>query len=396
VVAVTGSGEDGAGDRGGPPVSRRALLAGVATVGASGTVVGRTHGLFSDSEDRGVAFTAGGLDLGLAWQEEYRPREGGREVTTSPGSRWTGDCAVEGFVDDPPPAFGLAESIRPGDSGTVRVALRLEGNPGWLYLGLGTDCPSGPLAAALSATATLRRCDTGERLWRHTGTLAELLVALAGGVRPAEDCLDPGLYRLDIEWEFGAVPRNATGRYEDATVAFGLNVHAVQCRHNDSPDNPVDGPGCRSPSRYGISFIRVYTLDEKGHCTAVGKVELEDHYCGDSYDGIAENRIEPGTYPLFDRDCSPTPYRLAITDTRVKTEAGETETTGVALALLGDGDGDGDDDPRLCRVDIKGGPEINTYASASDFEGNATVRVLDAPLRSTTGSGTGNSGGGRR
>jgi hypothetical protein len=383
VVGVTGSGADGPGEED-PSVSRRALLAGAATVGASGTLVGRTHGLFSDNETGGVAFTAGQLDLGLAWQEEYRPREGGRETTSSPGSSWAGDCTVEGFTDGPPPSFGLADEVRPGDSGTVRVALRLGGNPGWLWVGLGTDCPSGPLAAAITATATFRRCDEDRPIWRHSGTLQELLGALAGGIRLGDDCLDPGVYRLDIEWEFGPVPTNSTDHYEGATVAFGLDFHAVQCRHNDSPDNPVHGRDCRPRRRHGISFIRVYTLDEKGHCTAVGKVELEEYYCGNAYDGIAENRIEPGTYPLFDGDCSPTSYRLEVTDTREKAEEGSAETTGVALRLLADGD----DDPRLCRVDIKGGPETNTYAGASDFEGAATTGLLDAPLKTRpTGGG---------
>ncbi|MFC5365310.1 hypothetical protein [Salinirubrum litoreum] len=381
-------------------VSRRSILAGMTTIGASGALAGAgTSGLLSDTErlggdDSGIVVTTGEVGLRLAWQEEYDPRDGSGQTATSPGSEWQGDCPVSGFVDDPPSAFTLTDRVRPGDSGTIRIGFDAIGNPGWLWGALSTDCPGGPLSAAIDATATFGRCTggslavepiyaDGESHSRLTGSLCAVLGTIAGGVRFGDGCLDPEeTYRLDIDWSFRPLPdqvsRNGapdaeTPEYSDASVAFGFDYHYVQCRHTPSSASPFDGQRCDCPGRFGISNVEVYAIED-GERTYAGKLDLGEDYCGDA-EGVRENVVEPGRYALC-ADETPGSYEIEVTDTTEKREGNDVETTGIALELFRDGQ------PRqLSRVDVFGAGKELVYASAADFDGNATAGILSGPLK---------------
>ena len=385
-------------------VSRRSILAGMTAIGTSGALAGATtSGLLSDTErlggdDPGVVMTTGEVGLRLAWQEEYAPRGKDVRTATSPGSEWQDTCPISGFVDEPPSTFTLTDSVRPGDSGTIRIGFDALGNPGWLWAALSTGCPQSPLSAAIDATATFGRCTgsdftaepivvDGESHGRLTGSLCGVLGTIAGGVRLGDGCLTPEeTYRLDIDWSFRPLPdqvsRNGAPdaeppEYSDAAVAFGFDYHYVQCRHTPTSTSPFDGQRCDCPTRYGISNIEVYTVDD-GEPTYAGKLDLGEDYCADA-DGIRENVVEPGRYALC-MDETPGSYEIEVTDTTEKSEDGDTETTGIAFELFRDGQ------PRqLSRVDVFGAGRELVYASASDFDGNATAGILSGPLGSNRG-----------
>jgi hypothetical protein len=274
-----------------------------------------------------------------------------------------------------------------------------------LWGALSTDCPEGPLSTAIDATATFGCCTggglepepihvDGEPHERLTGSLCRVLGTIAGGVRFGDGCLDPEkIYRLDIDWSFEPIPEQTSHRngipdagapeYEDARVAFGFDYHYVQCRHNPSPPNPFESQRCDCAERFGISNVEVHAVEDGEH-TYAGKIDLGEDYCVD-VDGIGENVIEPGRYALC-RDGSPGPYEIEVTDTTPK---GENETTGIAFELFRDGQ------PRqLYRVEVFGAAREVVYASASDFDGNATIGILFGPLKTvgrpdSPGNGTG-------
>lgn len=407
-------GDVGTSDEARVDLSRRSILAGMTAIGASGAMAGATtSGLLSDTErlggdDSGAVLTTGEVGLRLAWQEEYEPREGGVQTATSPGSEWQGNCPISGFVDDPPSTFTLADGVRPGDSGTIRIGFDTIGNPGWLWGALSTDCPGGPLSAAIDATATFGRCAGGsltaepiyvggESHGRLTGSLCGVLGTIAGGVRFGDGCLDPEeTYRLDIDWSFGPLPDQASHRngapdvnasaYRDTSVAFGFDYHYVQCRHTPSPTSPFDGQRCDCPERFGISNIEVYAV-ESGERAYAGKLDLGEDYCADA-DGVRENLVEPGRYALCTDD-APASYEIEVTDTTVKGEDTDAETTGIAFELFRDGQ-----PQQLYRVDVSAAGLEVVYAGAADFDGNATAGILSGPLKTvdkpgTSGTGTG-------
>ncbi|MFC3959560.1 hypothetical protein [Halovivax cerinus] len=337
----------------GDGVNRRRVLRSLVIAGGTGAAVGTgTGALLSDRESGANDVGAGTLDVQVD------------------GGSATGDGTVSLVI----------EPTADRRSGTETLSVSLPGetnNPATLWLG-GTCPPASPLVEALSMTVSVGDCSSGSADVIASGSLRSVTETLADGVLLSA-CLDAGARRcLTVAW---ALADGYTGR---DSIAFDLQVVAEQCRWTADPTNPFPGASCADPpsdgpTRHGISYLVPYACDPAdGTAVRLGKLELESGYCG--VDGIDENAIERGTYPLFDDgdDCTPTDYQLHVVDVVEKTGG---EAVGIEFEL---GTASGDAPPDLCRVDVKGGPGIVTYDDPDAFDGSATDGPLLAP---TTGGG---------
>jgi len=354
-------------------LSRREILAGLGGAGGAGALLGTgTVALLEDEVTTRQLFRTGSLDL----------------VVDGNGETIDGAVARVGI------------SLRPGaTAGSTTFAVRLRDDDGNnpAYVWVRSSCPEPPteLADALQVRLAHDR-DDGAALF--AGTLRELAEWLLGG-RPLspsgerrppgeQGCLSPGeALPLRLEW---TLDEEYAG---SGSLGFDLEFHARQCRASDGTTNPFPTPevlACEGPppDYHGVSYVEIWACEGDGEdgeeddgdcdCTRIGKLELEDDYCGEA--GVGKSFVEPGrTYTLYDdgEDCTPTGYRVAVTETSTKADGDADETTGLAFELLEDGA----TGPDLCRVDVKGGPTAATYDDPSHFDGNATAGVLTAPER---------------
>ncbi|MEF8857040.1 MAG: SipW-dependent-type signal peptide-containing protein [Haloplanus sp.] len=126
-------------------LTRRRALSAIAATGAVSAGVGvGTDALFSDAESfDGNRVVAGELDLGVAWHKAVETAT--TRVSTSDGwPRPRSDAAA--------PVCDLTD-LKPGDSGRLTLALRIDGRPGYLSL-VGrarTDAERGQSAAEVGA-----------------------------------------------------------------------------------------------------------------------------------------------------------------------------------------------------------------------------------------------------
>lgn len=241
------------------PLRRRTLLGGFAATGTAGALSATgLYGLdafLSDTElfgETGSGETnsvqTGELDLGLAWESYYNPRNGNRERVDS-----AGDCDSGEFVDGSGAAIDLS-GVQPGDAGSTEFCLQVDGNPGWLWVE--STCPDPGAERALEATVSYDgACDgqaepvvlaSGESIEELSGSLCAVLATLGEGVRLGLDCVDPDTtHCLSLEWSFpNPEYRGQYEEYEGTELTFGLEFLAVQCRHNPDPRPPTED-GCQ-------------------------------------------------------------------------------------------------------------------------------------------------------
>ena len=351
--------------------TRRELLAAGAAAGSAGLFVGLgTGAVFADEEGLlETAFAAGHLDLEVAW------------ATDAGGSGSSeGDATIVVPIDDDHTSGSVALSIALPDDGP--------NNPAYPWLRL--TCP--PSTDLIDDLVVTLRYDCGDGGVLAEGTLYEVADALrngvaldgdcdAGAVAGEQACLAPGeTVDLRLDW------RLDDDFLGEAEAALALEVVGRQCRNLPGTTNPFPSVApCEAPPReyWAVSSVEIYALvGDGGACVSIGKVELEEDYCGQA--GIAENYIAPGTYTLYPEagECEPTGYELVVTETREKLDDGAVETTALAFEVVEAGTDDG---PELCRVDVKGGSTTLTY-DADDLDGNATDGLLYAPTKPGGGS----------
>jgi len=270
-------------------------------------------------------------------------------------------------------AFAI-EDLTPGDRGTRRFTVSVDGNP--VRIWLGTDCPPAedtPAHGLGDAVEVRLRIDEdcgagpgGRQLFPAAagswGTLRSFREALAGGRRlddTEEPCLS-GSEELCLVLEY-RLPHGAPVP-PGASSELAIDLHAEQCRHvsEASVRSPFEGADC----------------EDSGcpDCVKLGKLE------------VRRDRLEERTYQ-FDELEAPFAgdghtYELDVLDLTT-TDHGD-ETTCAAFRLLRDGRAS----LRMCAVEVKGGRERRTHA-------------IDPPSASTPGklcterSGRGSDHGGR-
>ena len=241
-------------------LTRRQALSALAATGAvAGGVGAGTDALFSDTESfDGNRIAAGELDLNVAWHK--RVETATTRVATSDG--WPTPRS-----DATAPICDLAD-LKPGDSGQLTLALRVDGLPGYLSL-VGrerTDAERGQSAAEadspgatdegeldeLTTTAVSyldpddpgRPAATGTTTDAYTGSLSSLvgLGGLGSGIpldgneaASVYDCLVEGAplgtysggrtHYLRIEW---VVPTWVGTAVASDAFAFDLGLYGVQ------------------------------------------------------------------------------------------------------------------------------------------------------------------------
>jgi predicted ribosomally synthesized peptide with SipW-like signal peptide len=271
-------------------LSRRRVLAGLGGVGLASAGAGLgTSALLSDDESfENNLITAGTLDLlvGYYWYYDQGSAGSGSMSGTTDGS---GEFSAE--LDD----------VKPGDSGLLAFCPQIEKNPAYLWLcgeltandenrltepegdvdETGGDPGEGNGELAQNIEVTASYCwldddiaDDGDddstndgfgpddiarstQVW--TGTLAEFLSDIENGVpldgsgsggefpTPGDQaCFDgTGDEVVDnpclcLEWD---VPTDVGNEIQSDSLAFDLEFHALQCRHNDGTTNPCAGDG---------------------------------------------------------------------------------------------------------------------------------------------------------
>lgn len=352
-------------------MSRRKLLAGVAGAGATGALLGGgTGALLADEEGFAAGLGAGLFDLRV-------------ELDGSPAGGANGTAPI--VIDEPDGERRLTVGL-PGD----------RNNPGYAWLR--TVCPGTALPAFadnVRVTLSYVDCGSGGDVIAE-GSLADVADELRGGVPLDPRCLGPdtvapggqiclpgeGTIDLLFDWEW-----NLDEDYDDGPQdLIALQFAGVQCRNVDGTRDPFPDAATTSncgtddpqSDHHGVSYVEI-VADTGDGCAVVGKIELEDGYCGQT-SSIGDSYLAEGTYDLYDDgdDCNDTGYDLHVTDT--ETKDGGSETVGLAFELLDD---DGAD-PTLCEVRIKGS---GTVMYDSGFDGNATGGLLYAPEKDGGGSG---------
>lgn len=355
-------------------LSRRELLAGAATGGGLGILLGSgTVAMLSDEESfPDNLLTAGALDLEVVVDVEEGEEAHSEGIATVP---------VE--LDDETRAGSATLSVRVPD-------LSGRNNPAYAWLQLACP-PDSPLAAALSVTLRYD-CGGGTGDVLASGPLIEVADELRNGVPLSPEC-DAGVpaggqgclqptetLPLVLEW---TLADDYTGQ---EALSLPVAVVGRQCRHQDGTTNPFTPPTvpeCSDADHHAVSFVEIYRCGSDGGPVFAGKLELDGSYCGQ--DGVDENTVDPGRYDLHGDgdDCTDTGFDVRVTDTETKSDGDGTETAGIAFELLEDG---ADDGPELCEVVVAGGPAPDdpgpaeaVYDDPSTFEGNATDGLLFAP-----------------
>ena len=242
------------GDR---EVSRRQVLAGIATVGGSGVTLGVGSGaLLSDGEiTPSNTLAAGSLDL---------------QVDTESGRRTGGSAAIdiEFSADDRTGSERLTVSL-PGTSSPADVWVRA------------TCLGDKELANALAVTLSSVNCDDGdqEAVVASGKTFEEFADNLAGGIAidgdsesdgtsclPADDTLC-----LELSW---TLEETFSG---EIASGFTLEFVGRQCRNNDGHSSPfVSTAGsCGGSERTGKDISWVSFCAKDGETLGAGELDFE-------------------------------------------------------------------------------------------------------------------------
>ena len=208
-----------------PDPSRRRILqaaAGAGFAGVAGSAATVAY-LTDRSSFPGNETGAGSLNLGLAADAAA----GDDEADYVPSD--------DDFEDGSTVSVAFS-SLEPGDSGVLTTAYRVCGAPGRVWFRVRTD---GDDETALARHVDVRvaerpDCDgDGDALF--AGTLDELIAAYEDGVQIGYDCVECEPACVDLEWTFDENPPPAV---DDDSFTSELEFAAVQCRHNETPENP--------------------------------------------------------------------------------------------------------------------------------------------------------------
>ncbi|WP_394741383.1 hypothetical protein [Natronococcus roseus] len=287
------------------PLSRRQILASISGIGVLGAIGGAgTHAVLNDAERRTEGrIRAGELALAI-------------------------DCPGPGCVTVGNSVAFSVENLEPGTSGTETLEITVEGNAARLWMR--TDCP--PEADLLGAVleVTLRydpSCgSSGDTLF--DGTLNDLRLAFADGLRLDDDCIDGDeTVCLTLEW---SLPADGSDGLAGLSSDLHLEFFAQQCRHVSEADveNPfADAADCPDPE------------PACPDCEELGKADIDPDSVspGDRFPIEAE-----GDYEL---------EALTVTNK----PDGDTVCANFRLLL----DGSEDAAPRICKVVVRGGPPDN-------------------------------------
>lgn len=311
-------------------LTRRRILAALATTGGAGALVGSgTAAMLRDTDRISASITAGTVDL----RAEY-------ELLTGPGAD---DPEGQGTIDGRRVTLPIGALGSDAESGSMRLTFALPqrsdavNNPAALWLA--TDCPvpePTTLAESMQVAVSYLDCSSGSRLDRITaGSLREVAEDLRGGYRidgdPAitgDDCLVDATCLL-IEYDLN-------GYIGTETADVPLWFAAIQCR-NTTPENPFDMSSDPCP-----------TADPCPCCHTIGKLEFED----DTQPGLGDGFADPGVYGFNNGDPD---YGLEIYDT---VDNNSDETVGIAFRLVRLTDGNA---PPICTVAVKGGHGYEQY-----------------------------------
>ncbi|WP_141212069.1 MULTISPECIES: SipW-dependent-type signal peptide-containing protein [unclassified Halorubrum] len=314
-----------AADSRGPTVglSRRRLLASIGGVGAVGMASGLGTGAYlSDRETfPDNVFGAGSVKL-----------------------------VVNNAVSDGTFAVDVS-GIRRGNPGRETFDIDVRTNP--VRVWIATDCPDdSALARALEVEISVV---DGPSLTGGYRALADVERDLVAGERIDADCLVPeDPVTVEVAWRMpGDAPEEAAN---DATD-LRFRLYAEQCRHVSEADaagsNPFADRVCEEPG------------DDCPECVEFGKAES-----GDSPVAVGD------TLSLIELPAGADGHEIAITAVETKDEGGNAETVGVEFTLQ---DADGNPGPDMCKVEIKGGQETESYEI--DPASSETDEILFAPLK---------------
>ncbi|ELY60349.1 hypothetical protein C491_03605 [Natronococcus amylolyticus DSM 10524] len=294
--------------------SRRRILAGISGVGALGAVGGAgTHAVLNDSEQLSESTAQAGT-LGL-------------EIDCD-------SCTQNGNGV----AFGF-DGLEPGASGTETLEITVEGNAARLWLR--TDCPPevDPLGAVLEVTLRYDpACRSGSGDTLFDGSLNDLRLAFADGLRLDDDCIDGDeTVCLTLEW---ALPADGSDGLAGLSSDLHLEFFAQQCRHVSEADveNPfADAEDCSDPE------------PACPDCEELGKAD------------IVPDSVSPGDRFPIEAEGD---YELEALTVTNKPD-GDTVCANFRLLL----DGSEDGAPRICKVVVRGGPPDHD-SSEDDHPGN--------------------------
>ncbi|SDM76262.1 hypothetical protein SAMN04487949_2526 [Halogranum gelatinilyticum] len=307
-------------------LSRRRLLAGLATVGTASSATGfATTALLSDREEFTDNTLVGGrLDLAVAVRSVY---DGAGETPV----------VVEGVADGSTAVALELTDVKPGDSGRLRFDLDLTGNPAYLWLctrltandengqpepelnhAADDSTETGELADALQAT--LGYCDADGELLATiaSGSLADVLDAIAGGlpldgtgdetaVAGEQVCYAGSDYEapdgvvnpaLCLDWE---LPFETGNEVQTDTVGVDVAFSAFQCRHNDGTRSPCAGggdteePPDEPPEEHdapAISFVAFGTDEELSGDVAFSNVQYKEENEPIGFDWASDDPVD--------------------------------------------------------------------------------------------------------
>jgi hypothetical protein len=327
-------------------LSRRRVLAALATAGGAGVVTGSgTAALLYDEERLTAAVDVGAVDLAVAY-----------EVTAGP------NVGETGRANGPTLTLPVADLTEATDSGRALLTVSLPNlaeavnNPAAVWLRL--DCPpASALSEFLSIRLSYADCETGAR----GGTIAD------GSLRSVADALRNG-YLLDADPQTGSVDCLTDelcllveywldeAYVGQDTTALSFDIHGVQCRNDDTRANPF-------PQRTSCDAYEPCEC-----CRYVGKLEFE---AGEA-PGIGDSYIEPGVYAFSEGGDG---YEIEVYDT-VEKDDGD-ETTAVAFRLRRT---DGGMAEALCEVGIKAGPGSPRLYAAGSQPTTDTASLEDGGL----------------
>ncbi|OYR46819.1 SipW-dependent-type signal peptide-containing protein [Halorubrum sp. Ea8] len=306
-------------------LSRRRLLASIGGVGAVGMASGLGTGAYlSDRETfPGNAFGAGEVEL----------------VVDTAISDGTFAVDVSGI--------GRGPDKRASDSFNVEVRT----NPARVWLAAKCPTVNDDLSDALEVDV---RVD-GSSITGGFRPFATVAAELVDGERIDTGCLDP---ESPIEVEvFAELPVDAPDSLSGQNTSLSFRLYAEQCRHVSEADaagsNPFADRVCEEPG------------DNCPECVEFGKAEF-----GDSPVAVGD------TLSLIELPAGADGHEIAITAVETKDEGGNAETVGVEFTLQ---DADGNPGPDMCKVEIKGGQETESYEI--DPASSETDEILFAPLK---------------
>lgn len=213
------------------PVSRRALLAGITTVGAAASGAG-TAALFRDDGRTGARATAGSVDLETRWVHGGSRTDLGR----------------------------VSES---GDGGSKRVELALAEDSNPAYVWFRTRCRRCTEMERKLAVSLSLETDRGTTQLFTDGRLRDARRQFGSGARlPGR--LSPGdTWHVVVDWALQEPLE------QDGTVNFDFDFHATQARNVDDP--AAFGPAWTCPDGCADDAPAVSDVSWVGFCAGSGE-----------------------------------------------------------------------------------------------------------------------------